>query len=284
VSIEPKDSFPLDDVVEATRLRTPATRVTLKGRHHDALGRVFRAIPGTTVDHGEGPAQVSVGFDEAPGPADVRVWLHSSSGHLPGEVVVVKHPLMADLDKRAGELASADLGAVPASEQGGLPLITVGGQVAAAIKGREVHLAIDVNKWQQGLASFPIFWVNVLDYAAQGATRFKVVRAGRAAQLPLGAGPLKAPPGAVYTLAADGTFIGWTVGDYHLQLSEGERAIRVNLLDERESDTAGETRELTWNPSEPAAKERMHREWAGPLAGAALIFLVLAWLLQLRPE
>lgn len=284
VAIEPKDSFPLDDVVEATRVGLPASRVTLKGRHHDGLVRVFRSMPRVTVDRGEGTAQVSVGFDEAPGPADVRVWLHSSNGRLSGDPVLAKHPLMSDLDKRAAELASADLGALPPSEQGGLPLITVGGQVAASIKGRDVHLAIDVNKWQQGLVSFPIFWVNVLDYARQGAIGWVVARAGHPVQLPLRTDRTRAPVGASYTMGADGTFIAWTVGDYPLALPEGPARIRVNLLDERESDTAGETRPLAWNPAAPAVNERLHRSWAGSLAWAALGFLVLAWLLQLRPE
>ncbi len=283
VAIAPKDSFPLDDVVEATRVGLPASRITLKGRHHDALVRMFRILPRVTVDRGDGAAQVSVGFDEAPGPADVRVWLHSSTGRLEGEPVIAKHPLMADLDKRGLELASADLGPLPDSAQGGQPLITVGGKVAAAIKGREVHLAIDLNKWQ-GLASFPIFWVNVQDYARQGATGWVVARAGHPVQLPLRTDRTRAPEGAVYTMGADGTLIAWTVGDYSVALPEGPARVRVNLLDERESDTAGETRPLAWNPAAATQQERMHTGWGGPLAGAALIFLVLAWLLQLRPE
>jgi hypothetical protein len=283
VAIDPKDSFPLDDVVEATRVGLPTSRITLKGRHHDALVRMLRILPRVTVDRGDGAAQVSVGFDEAPGPADVRVWLHSSSGRLEGEPVIKTHPLMSDLDKRGLELASADLGALPDSAQGGQPLITVGGKVAASIKGREVHLAIDVNKWQ-GLASFPIFWVNVQDYARQGATGWVVARAGHPVQLPLRTDRTKAPEGAVFAMGADGTLIAWTVGDYSVVLPEGSARVRVNLLDERESDTAGETRAPAWNPSAATLKERMHMGWAGPLAGSAIVFLVLAWLLQLRPE
>jgi hypothetical protein len=78
--------------------------------------------------------------------------------------------------------------------------------------------------------------------------------------------------------------MSWKVGDYKVGLPDGDPPIRVNLLDERESDTAGETRPLAWTPPPPAASERVSRGWAGPLAWSAVIFLVLAWLLQLRPE
>jgi hypothetical protein len=284
VSLDAKDSFPLDDVVEATRMGSGLARVTLKGQHHDGLVRAFRAVPGVTVDRGDGPAQVAVGFDETPGPADLRVWLHSSSGRLEGAPVIAKHPLMADLDKRGAELVSADLGTLPASAQGGLPLITVGGQVAAAIKGREVHLAIDVHKWQQGLASFPIFWVNVLDYAARGASGLRIARTGRPLQLPPASLRSRPKGGSQYTIGPDDSFLSWWVGDYEVGLPEGNPPLRANLLDERESDTAGETRPLTWTPSATAQDERQPRGWAGPLAWSAVVFLVLAWLLQLRPE
>jgi hypothetical protein len=284
VSLDAKDSFPLDDVVEATRMGSGAARVTLKGRPEDGLVRAFRSVPGVTVDRGEGPARISVGYDEPPGPAEVRVWLYSSSGRLEGAPVIAKHPLMADLEKRGAELVSADLGPLPPSVQGGIPLITVGGQVAAAIKGGEVHLAINVHKWQQGLASFPIFWVNVLDYAARGASGLQVARTGRPLKLPPASMRSRARGGPDQTIGPDDTFMSWKVGDYKVGLPDGDPPIRVNLLDERESDTAGETRPLAWTPAPPAESERVSRGWAGPLAWSAVIFLVLAWLLQLRPE
>jgi hypothetical protein len=167
---------------------------------------------------------------------------------------------------------------------GSSPLITVGGQVAAAIKGREVHLAIDVHKWQQGLASFPIFWVNVLDYAARGASGLRVARTGRPLQLPPASLRSRPTGEGQYTIGPDDAFLSWWVGSYQVGLPDGNPPLRANLLDERESDTAGETRPLAWAPSPPAANERLSRGWAGPLAWSALIFLVLAWLLQLRPE
>ncbi|HZE99689.1 MAG TPA: BatA domain-containing protein, partial [Planctomycetota bacterium] len=84
VTLETKDSFPLDDVVEATKMGPADALVTLAGRHHEALVRVFRSIPGVTVQHGRAPARVAVGFDEEPGPGDWQVWIHSPGVPLTG--------------------------------------------------------------------------------------------------------------------------------------------------------------------------------------------------------
>jgi len=156
-------------------------------------------------------------------------------------------------------------------------LITVGGKVSAALKGREVHVCIDVNKWQ-GLASFPIFWVNVMDAAARGSSGWTIARTGQ---------PIKPPPGSrigTGSVAADGTFIAYKVGPVRLHGPDGEKVVYVNLLDERESDTAGETRAPDWNPSAPEGRIRERQSLAGSAAWCALAFLLLAWLLQLRPE
>jgi hypothetical protein len=284
VALDARDSFPLDDRVEATRLNAPSATVTLTGRQSDALVRAFRSIPGVTVLRGDPAAQVSVGWDDVPGQADLRVWIHSSPGRVPGEVLVSKHPLTADLEKRGGELASADLGELPAAERSGTPLLTVGGKVAASIRGRDVHLSIDLNKWRQSLPSFPIFCTNLVDFARKGTPGFAILRSGVASALPPGSSVEQAPEGALWSLSAEGVFLGHTVGDYGLKTPEGLKSVRVNLLDERESDTAGQTRGLDWDPGITVGRVTLPRDFTGWAAGAALLFLLLAWLLQLRPE
>src|SRR4029077_6139159 len=95
--------------VEATRLVSGGALVTLTGRHHDALPKVFRAIPGVTVQRGGTGALVAVGWDEAPGSGEVRVFIHSPSGALNGEAVVAPHELMHDLEKRGSELKLGEM-------------------------------------------------------------------------------------------------------------------------------------------------------------------------------
>src|SRR6185295_8998604 len=159
--------------------------------------------------------------------------------------------------------------------------ITVGGRAAATIRGRDVHLAIDVNEFQK-VPSFPIFWANVIEFARKGQGGFLVPRTGR----PFAVSPsarVQAPEGAIWSLSPDGSFVAHTVGAYRLGLPDGVVTLRVNLLDERESDTGGQARALDWNPASSEGRERIHRSYGGWAAGAALVFLFLALLLQLRP-
>jgi hypothetical protein len=286
IALETKDSFPLDDAVEATRLVTGGSLVTLTGRHHDALVKVLNLIPGVTVQRGGGAALVAVGYDEAPGPGDLRVFIHSPSGVLPpGEAVIATHPLMHDLERRGPEFLSSGLGELAPADRAGTPLITVGGKVAAAVRGKEVHLCIDLNRWQAGPVSFPIFWVNVVDVARKSASGWTVLRTGRPVLLFPNSTVESGPAGAIPpVLTPEGTFTAFTVGDYRLKTSDGDRTLHINLLDERESDTAGTTRDLAWNPGDLAGRALQRKDLSGLGAGCALVFLVLAWLLQLRPE
>lgn len=285
ISLEAKDSFPLDDVVEATRLVAGSSLVTLTGRHHDALVRVLKLIPGVTVQRGGGPAVVAVGYDEAPGPGDLRVFIHSPNGVLPpGEAVVANHPLMRDLERRGPEFVTSGLGELPPADRGGTPLLTVGGKVAAAVRGKDVHLSIDLNRWQAGPVSFPIFWVNVVDVARKASSGWTVVRSGRPVLLLPHSTIESAPAGVAPELSPEGVFTAFTVGDYRLKTPDGDKSVHVNLLDERESDTAGTTRDLAWDPRAMAGRILQRRDLSGLAAGCSLAFLVLAWLLQLRPE
>lgn len=234
VAIEPADSFPLDDAVEATRLVGATSLVSLNGLYNEGLVRVFRSMPGVSVMNGELPARVAVGYDRDPGPGDVRVWLYTPKANLAGALKVEKHPLTADLEARVNELSGLTWGEVPAL---GKPLIRVGDKVAAALQGKELHVCVDVNQWQKGLKSFPIFWVNVVDFAQGAASGLTVVHGGP----------------------------------------------KANLLDERESDTAGKSQELSLPPA-TAARNLVRADLSGGAAWSALFFLVLAWLLQLRPD
>jgi hypothetical protein len=283
VSLDLPDSFPLDNVVEATRLGDAATTVSLAGLIHPQLVKALRSIPGVAVRMGEGAAKVSIGVDAPPGAADVRVWIISARGRLDGEVTVANHPLMADLEKRAAELKSV-VGELPPGDRGGLPLITVGGKVAAALKGGDLRIAIDVNEWGKGLPSLPIFWANVIDVARGGAPGFAILRTGRPLLLPPGSSIQKAPEGALAALSPDGSLVAHTAGVYALQTPAGARSLRANLLDERESDTAGESRRLDWDPASPAGRAAKRHGYAGVAAGAALAFLLLAWIMQVRTE
>jgi len=255
--------------------------VTLTGRHHDGLVKVFRSMPGVTLLRGTAPARVAVGYDEAPGPAEFRVWIHAPNGKLSGEVKLEEHPLTAGLETRLKELSSLTFGEVPA---GGRPLIRVGGKVAAALQGNLLHICIDLNQWQQGLASFPIFWVNVLDFAHKGSSGLSIIRSGERVQLAPGSLVSNGPPGLERSLTPEGDFIGYMAGWYRLSGPDGYKHLVVNLLDERESDTAGKEQPLTWNPSAASARTLVRADWSGAAAWCALAFLLLAWLLQLRPE
>jgi hypothetical protein len=283
VSLDVADSFPLDNVVEAARLGDLATTVSLAGLIHPQLVKALRSIPGVTLRMGEGNAKVAVGVDAAPGPGDLRIWIISATGRPEGEVRVAKHPLMADLDKRASELKSV-LGELPPGDRAGEPLIWVGGTPAAALKGGDLRIAIDVNEWGKGLASLPIFWANVVDVARSGASGFVILRTGRPLLLPPGSSLQTAPQGAVVALSPEGWLVAHTVGEYGLETAWGPRTLRANLLDERESDTAGESRSLGWDPASPSGREAKRHGYAGAAAGAALALLLLAWIMQLRSE
>jgi hypothetical protein len=281
IAIEPKDSFPIDDVVEATRLLSGNSLVTLTGRHHDGLVKAFRSMPAVTILRGTASARVAVGYDEAPGPGEFRVWVHTPNGKLSGELTLEEHPLLADLQPRLRELSSLTWGEVPA---GGKALIRVGGKTSAALQGNLLHVCVDLNQWQNGLASFPIFWVNALDFAHKGAPGLTIIRSGERVQLAPGSFVPNGPPGVERSLTPEGVFIGYMAGSYRLSDAGDYKHLVVNLLDERESDTAGKEQPLSWNPSAPLSRTPLRADWSGSAAWCALAFLLLAWLLQLRPE
>jgi hypothetical protein len=92
------------------------------------------------------------------------------------------------------------------------------------------------------------------------------------------------PPSEGALLMPDGSLVAHRVGDFGLRTPSGRRTVHANLLDERESDTAGNRRDLDWDPGSPTGREPKRRGYGGIAAGAALVLLLLAWLLQLRTE
>jgi hypothetical protein len=281
ITLGVSDSFPLDNSVEATRLAELRTTVSIAGLIEPQLVKALRSIPGVTLTTGAGPAKVAIGVDEAPGPGEWRVWLISPGATSDREVQISKHPLMADLEGRGKELP---LGELPAGERGGEPLIKVDGKVAAALRGRELRMSVDVNAWGKSLPSLPIFCANLVDVARAGASGFAVLRTGRPFLLPPGWTLQQAPEGVQPSLLPDGSFVPHTVGDYGFQTPAGPRKLRANLLDERESDTAGEARALDWDPARPLGRVPVRNGFSGAAAGVALALLALAWIMQLRGE
>lgn len=242
VSLAAADSFPLDDTVEAVRLAEATTTVSVNGLLHPQVLKAIRAVPGTALRTGDGPARVALGVDAPPGPGDLRIRLIPAQHRLSGEAVVANHPLTADLEKRGKELAQV-FGELPPGDRAGQPLITIGGKVAAVVSGKDVRLCVDVAEWGNSMPSLPIFFANAVDVARSGASKLTVFRTGQ---------PLPAP------------------------------SVPANLLDERESDTAGIRRDLDWDPGSPKGREPKRHGYGGVLAGAALAFVLLAWLMQLR--
>jgi aerotolerance regulator-like protein len=282
VSLTVSDSFPVDDVVEAVRMTDQSTTASVTGLIHPQVLKALRSIPGVRVRTGEGPADLALGIDAPPGPAGFRIRLIPSRGSLQGEAVVAGHPLMADLDKRGRELAQV-CGELPPGDRVGEPLLTVGGKVAATVKGREVRLCVDVGEWGKSMPSLPIFFSNAVEVARSGGSKLVVLRTGRPLLLPPGM-MLDKPSEATASVSPEGSLVAHTVTEFGLTSSAGHRTVRANLLDERESDTAGVGRDLDWDPAAPTGREAKRHGYGGAAAGASLALLLLAWLMQLRTE
>jgi hypothetical protein len=163
-------------------------------------------------------------------------------------------------------------------------LITAGGKVAAAIRGHEVRMSVDVDAWGKSLPSLPIFCANLVEAARGGTSGFSVLRTGHPFLLPPGSSVLKSPEGLPASLSPDGRLVAHMVGDLEIQTPGGPRRLRANLLDERESDTAGVSAPLAWNPAGPQGRIPRRESFAGAAAGASLAFLLVAWIMQLRGE
>jgi len=281
VALDVADSFPLDNVVEATRLAELRTTVSVSGLMDPQLLKALRSIPGVTLTSGSGSATLAIGVDATPGAGGFRVWIVTPAATLQGEAAIVKHPLTADLEQRGSELP---LGELPPGERGGEPLIRVDGKVAAALRGKELRFCVDVHEWGKGLHSLPIFFANLVDVARAGASGFAALRTGRSFLLPPGWSLQQSPDGVKPSLLPDGSFVAHMAGDYGFQTPAGPRKLRANLLDERESDTAGEARSLDWDPARPAGRVPKREGFAGAAAGLSLALLLVAWIMQLRGE
>jgi hypothetical protein len=284
VEVAPSDAFPLDDHAHAFRLGPALTVVSVTGRNSPALLRALGSIPGVVVRQDGGEGTVAVGFDEVPARGRLRVWLHSPARPVRAPVRVEGHPLTAGLSDRGAELGEAGVGELPAAYRRGQAIFLAEGVAVGVVRDGEVHLGFDMDPnegWPAGRPSFPIFWANVIDFAREGAAGWTVFRTGRPVELPAEARVVD-PSGRAS--GPTRVFLAHTVGEYRLRGAEGERPVRTCLLDGRESDVAGTSRALDWDPGDPAEREPRRRSLGGLLSGAALAFVLLAWLLQRRGE
>jgi hypothetical protein len=261
------DGFPLDNRVTATRIAPLERLVRLSGRHDPLVVRALGSIPGVVLRQGGGAdGLLGVGVDEVPPPSAFSVWIHSPQAPwVPDSLTLAPHPLTAGL--REKELARAGVGELPQEARDGEPLVWAGSQRVAVLQGRVLHLSIDLHSsgWPS-TPSFPIFWKNVVDFAGRGGASFVIAKTGH---------PLAIP---------GGEFLEYSLGEFVVKTPEGDRRVVTNLLDERESDTAGTSRPLDWNPSDPAGREPARRDLSAVAAAAALGFVVLGWLLQRRAD
>jgi len=284
VELVADDPFPLDDTAHAVRLGPARTVVSVAGRGSPALVRACAAVSGVLVRQDGGDGDVAVGFDAVPNPKGrLRVWVHSPAKPVRLPVEVAQHPLTEGLTGRGVELGEGGVGELPPAYREGRALFRAGGVLVGVHRGREVHLSFNMepNEGWPARASFPIFWANVVDFAREGAGGWIVFRTGRPVELPaesriLGPAGEESGPSRI--------FLGHAVGEYRLRNAGGEQAVTTCLLDDLESDVAGMSKPLDWDPGDPAEREPLRRALAGPFAGGALLFILLAWLLQRRVE
>ncbi len=277
VEIDVADPFPMDNAVRATRLGAERVGVAVGGTPMPLLQRALGAVPRVVIG---GDLLLSVGVDERPAKAPFSVWLHSPEGRSrPAAWDPLRHPLLEGV--RTGELGA--VGELPPEARQGEALLVADGKRVGVLKDGVLHLCIDLDpKGWASTPSFPIFWQNVVDFAGKGAGGFAVVRTGRPHRVP--GEVTRAPVGALWSLSPAGQFLAYTRGEYVLRTAEGERRIEANLLDARESDTAGMTRALDWDPAAQAGREVARNGLAGWAAALALLFIGLAWLMQRRAD
>ncbi len=251
------DGFATDDVAGAVRFGPAETAVSVRGRQVPLLLRALAAVPGVVLQ--AGVARVAVGVDELPGPGDLKVRLYEPSAPRQADVEVKPHPLTEGL--RGVEIGSSGVGELPAEAVGGTPLLTSGGRPVAVLKGDTLHVAVSLSPqaWPS-TPSFPIFWSNVIHFARKGRAELSVPRTGR---------EFDVPGGRLFVQSA------------------GERTVDgrrfwVGLLDARESDVEGVSGAVEWTSTSRGPSERERRPLGGWGAGLALVFVILAWVLQRR--
>ena len=242
------DHFAIDDVVGASRLGDPSGTVAVVGEAHPLLLRALESIPGIRVRRGAGKALVSVVFETLGAP------------FVPGSFTVAEHPLTAHVrpeEVTSGQAATLD---APAGAE---PLFYADGKLVAAAWGGAVHLSFELSPdgWM-ATPSFPIFWANMVDRARGAAASLTYAKAGQP-----------------FTWEGE-SYLSVRVGDYAVD----QPPLRVNLLDARESDTAGETRSSGWDLGDPKGREWQASSHAWWLAWLALAFLLVAWAAQSRGD
>ncbi len=275
------DHFPLDDAARAVRLGPALRVVSVTGRNHPLLVRARESIPGVAVRRGGGEALVSVGVDEEAGKAALRVSVESPApAFVPQRFALAEHRLTAGM--RGEEVVSAAAGELKEVPQGAEPLFYADGKLVGAFWDGAVRLSFEMNPsgWP-ATPSFPIFWANVVDAAAKRSRSFAVVRAGRPFPFPADIASVEPPSvDAIWSLSPGKAFLAHTVGVFRT----GGRPLPVNLLDARESDTAGVRRPLDWSPEDPGGAARRPRLLGGHFAALSLALVVAAWFLQRRAD
>ncbi len=163
VRLDLDDGWAADNIVTARRQAGGELAASVSGRHHPALVRVLEAVPGTRVGRGLRGARLAVGLDEAPDAGALRVWIHSPLERLKGALKLESHALLRGLPGRETELEAAGWGELPPALRTGTTLLSVGGRGAAALRGGDLHLSVDLDAWSRSAPSFPIFWANVAE-------------------------------------------------------------------------------------------------------------------------
>jgi hypothetical protein len=166
------DGFAADDAAEFVRGPAAELAVAVGGRHHEGLVRALEAVPGVVTARGAVSAGLSVAWDAEPAKAEWRVRLHSPAVRAPGAVKIHAHPATRGLSGRESELAAAGLGELPPEFRAGTKLLEAGGKVAGALRGKDLHLSVDLDAWSRSSPSFPIFWSDVADLVRVGASGF----------------------------------------------------------------------------------------------------------------
>ncbi len=165
------DEFPLDDRVELERDKARID-VGFEGRPDAAVLAAIESNPRARVVRGGSP-RLLIRIGEAssrastPVVVDVDPKEDVESWSAPGELSTARHPLMERVE--AEDLRFLEVGKVTGPIE--TPLIYNAGAPIAAVRRRgEIVVAARyaATGWP-ARPSFPIFWANVIDYAASGA-------------------------------------------------------------------------------------------------------------------
>ncbi|MBI2900266.1 MAG: VWA domain-containing protein [Planctomycetes bacterium] len=274
------DHLALDDRAVLHRF-DPEDGVRLEGGEHPLLARALQAVPGVRLGRGRtavlyrtlrGAGDTTVYVDPPGAPAGFEL----GERFVPKEWSLAGHPLTRDL--RVEHFSSAGAREV----RGGTPLAWADGRCVAAVRDRSIVLAFDLTPscWPSEW-SFVLFWTNVVDFARTGGA-WRALRAGEPARLPADTTDVEGPPrNALFSFDRDGReLLAYDAGTYRARTPSGGVELAVNLLDARESDTAGVDRTGAADGGRAPSPARLPIGFHACVAASLLVFL--SWLLELR--